>query len=174
MNKARKKKPAVNKAAGKNKSVNAKPAKKPGKLAKPTVQSKEKSSQKAISPNSPENQKKEFPKRFPFWARLKISKRRTTLVIDEDEAWDKEHKRYVDGFVHREATHTQKKDFEPVIPNPDKDDPKPMYLKRPRKHPKRMFEPHNKNLAMPAALKERYEKNNRKGDGNVDPKGQKK
>lgn len=31
-----------------------------------------------------------FPSKFPFWARLKIAKSRTTLVIDEDEAYDKE------------------------------------------------------------------------------------
>ena len=30
-----------------------------------------------------------FPDKFPFWARLKISKNRTTLVIDEDKAKNK-------------------------------------------------------------------------------------
>ncbi len=43
------------------------------------------------------NKKKEFPKLFPFWARLKISKNRTTLVIDEDTAYDKQKKREVEG-----------------------------------------------------------------------------
>ena len=106
--------------------------------------------------------KKEFPKKFPFWARLKISKKRTTLVIDEECTVNKKTNKLEDMFVHREATHTYKKDFEKVFPNPDKDDPEPMYLKRPRKHPKRMFEPHNKRLNMPKSLADRYNKNKRK------------
>ena len=28
---------------------------------------------------------KEFPKKFPFWARMKINKHRTSLVIDEEK-----------------------------------------------------------------------------------------
>lgn len=106
--------------------------------------------------------KKEFPKTFPFWARLKISKKRTTLVIDEERIVDKKSKKLEDGFVHREATHTNKKDFEKINPNPDKTDSKPMYLKRPTKLPKRLFEPHNKDLDMPQNLKDRYSKNNKK------------
>lgn len=106
--------------------------------------------------------KKEFPKTFPFWARLKISKKRTTLVIDEERIVDKKSKKLEDGFVHREATHTYKKDFEKINPNPDKTDSKPMYLKRPTKLPKRLFEPHNKDLDMPQNLKDRYGKNNKK------------
>lgn len=109
-----------------------------------------------------EEETSEFPKSFPFWARLKISKNRTTLVIDSEMVVNKKTKKKEDGFVHREATHTQKKDYEKIDPNPDKDDPKPMYLKRPRKHPKRLFSPHNKELDMPESLKERYEKNNNK------------
>lgn len=109
--------------------------------------------------------RKKFPEKFPFWARLKFAKRRTTLVIDKDKAWDKEHHRYVDGFVHREATHTKKEnEYEEISPNPDKDDPEPMYLKRPRKHPQRLFEPHNKNLTIPDELQKRYEKNNQKDE----------
>ena len=106
--------------------------------------------------------KKEFPKRFPFWARLKISKNRTTLVIDEEHFIDKKSKKEEDGYVHREATHTKKKDYEEIKPNPDKFDKSPMYLKRPSKLPKRMFAPHNKDLEMPKHLKEKYDKNNRK------------
>lgn len=107
--------------------------------------------------------KKEFPKEFPFWARLKINKHRTTLVIDEDQALNKRTKKYEDGFVHREATSQYHKGFEPIIPNPDKEKrPNPMYLKSPRKMPKRMFEPHNKKLEMPEQLKNRYIKNNKK------------
>lgn len=45
--------------------------------------------------------KTEFPKKFPFWARLKISKDRTTLVIDEEEAYNKQNRRKEPGFVHR-------------------------------------------------------------------------
>ena len=100
--------------------------------------------------------------KFPFWARLKISKRRTTLVIDEEEIIDKKSKKKEDGFVHREATHTKRKDYEEIKPNPDKDDKQPMYLKRPAKLPKRLFTPHNKDLDMPESLKKRYEKNNHK------------
>lgn len=65
-------------------------------------------------------------------------------------------------FVHREATHTNKKGYEPIIPNPDESDSEPMFLKRPRKHPKGMFSVHNKNLDMPKKLKEKYSKNNYK------------
>lgn len=79
-------------------------------------------------------------------------------------AMDKQKKELVNGYVHREATHTKKDDYEPIDPNPDKDDPEPMYLKRPRKLPKRLFEPHNKALDIPEFLRERYDKNNRKGD----------
>jgi len=100
-------------------------------------------------------------KKFPFWARLKIGKNRTTLVIDKDIVKDKKKNEMVEGFVHREATHTENKDFEKIDPNPDKDDKEPMYLKRPRKHPQNLFYPHNKNLDMPEHLKSRYEKNNK-------------
>ena len=106
--------------------------------------------------------KKEFPKEFPFWARLKISKNRTTLVIDEDKAYNKKTKKYEDGFVDREATHSYRKDYEEIKPNPDRTDNRPMYLRRPSKKPKRMFEPHNKDLTMPKYLKDRYSKNNKK------------
>lgn len=106
--------------------------------------------------------KKEFPKKFPFWARLKISKKRTTLVIDEEKYLDRKTNKIEDGFVNREATHTYRKDYEKITPNPDPDDSEPMYLKRPTKKPKRMFEPHNKTLNMPKHLKDRYDKNNYK------------
>ena len=108
------------------------------------------------------NAKKEFPKDFPFWARLKISKRRTTLVIDEAPALDKQKKEMVDGYVHREATSQYHKGFEEIYPNPDKDKDESMYLKSPRKLPKYFFEPHNKDLDMPENLRQRYEKNNHK------------
>lgn len=107
--------------------------------------------------------KKQFPDKFPFWARLKISKNRTTLVIDESPAYDKQKHKMADGFVHREATHTQGHG-EPITPNPDKDDPEPMYLRSPRKLPQRMFSPHNKNLDMPEDLRQRYDKNNHKNE----------
>ena len=106
--------------------------------------------------------KKEFPKEFPFWARLKISKHRTTLVIDEEIVVNKKTNNVIDAYVHREATHTYKHEFEEIYPNPDKNDNLPMYLKRPSKMPKRLFEPHNKKLAMPQHLIDRYSKNNKK------------
>lgn len=105
-----------------------------------------------------------FPVKFPFWARLKISKNRTTLVIDQDKAYDKAKKQEVDGYVHREATSVKHKGFEEIKPNPDKDKSGAMYLKSPRKLPKYFFEPHNKCLDMPESLKKRYEKNNHKDD----------
>ena len=106
--------------------------------------------------------KNEFPKEFPFWARLKIGKRRTTLVIDEEMVVNKKTKKLEDGFVDRESTHTYRKDFEKIFPNPDTSDKQPMYLKRPTKKPKRLFEPHNKKLIMPKYLKDKYDKNNHK------------
>lgn len=106
--------------------------------------------------------KKEFPKKFPFWARLKISKNRTTLVIDEANALNKRSKKYEDGYVHREAIHNYRKGYEEIRPNPDREDNKPMYLKRPTKLPKQFFKPHNKQLDMPKHLIDRYSKNNKK------------
>ena len=99
-----------------------------------------------------------LPDKFPFWARLKISKNRTTLVIDECEAFDKKKQKNVPGYIHREATHTEKKDYEKLDPNPDKTDKRPMYLKRPRKIPKGMVSHHNKKLEMPKSLIDRYKK----------------
>ncbi len=107
-------------------------------------------------------QKGEFPSEFPFWARLKIGKKRTTLVIDEDIAFNKKKNKFEEGFVNREATHTYKKEYEEIFPNPDPNDDSPMYLRRPTKKPKRLFEPHNKKLDMPQHLKDRYSKNNNK------------
>ena len=106
--------------------------------------------------------KDKFPEKFPFWARLRIDKHRTTLVIDEEQVLNKQKNKMEEGFVHREATHVKHKDYEEISPNPDKKDPKPMFLKRPKKHPKRLFSPHNKKLDMPDDLKKRYDKNNHK------------
>lgn len=105
--------------------------------------------------------KPKFPSTFPFWARFRMSKNRTTLVIDEAPAKDKKGKT-VDGYVHREATHTEGHG-ERIYPNPDRTDPDPMFLRSPRCHPKFLFVPHNKELDMPESLKERYDKNNHKG-----------
>lgn len=114
-----------------------------------------------------EKRSKEFPDKFPFWARLKISKNRTTLVIDEAPARNKKSNKMEEGFVHREAIHphgdgSNVKGYEKVEPNPDPTDNTPMYLKRPKKTPKRLFQPHNKGLNMPDHLRERYDKNNKK------------
>ena len=107
-------------------------------------------------------QRKKFPLKFPFWARLKISKNRTTLIIDDEATYNKKSRKFSNNFVHREATHTYKKDYEEVKPNPDKNDNESMYLKRPRKHSQDLFKPHNKNLTMPERFAERYSKNNKK------------
>ena len=123
-------------------------------------------------PQSPITPKKEFPDKFPFWARFKPNKNRTTLVIDEEQVKRKNSDMVDDCFVHREAIHCDDDnkyvlsgDYEKVFPNPDTSDNSPMYLKRPHKHPKRMFAPHNKNLTMPEDLRQRYEKNNVKNKG---------
>jgi hypothetical protein len=102
-----------------------------------------------------------FPNKFPFWARLKIGKRRPTLVIDEEPVVNKKTKKIESGFVHREVTHT-KGAGEEIKPNPDKNDPEPMYLKKATKLPKRLFRLFNKHWEIPEKLKERYEKNNHK------------
>lgn len=111
----------------------------------------------------PQSKQNEFPKKFPFWGRLKIGKKRTTLIIDEEIVINKKTKKLEDGFVHREATSKYHKGFEEISPNPDKDKrPNSMYLKSPRKLPKRLLETHNKNLDMPKHLKDKYSKNNKK------------
>ena len=103
-----------------------------------------------------------FPDKFPFWARLKISKNRTTLVIDEDTVLNKQTRKLDEAFVHREATSKEHKGFEKIDPNPDKTKKDPMYLKGPRKIPKTLVKPHNKSLDMPESLRTRYDKNNYK------------
>lgn len=116
------------------------------------------------------NKAEQFPKEFPFWARFKPNKNRTTLVIDEEKVKRKNSDKIDDCYVHREAIHESDEnkkyidsgDYERVCPNPDKDDSDPMYLKRPRKHPKNKFSPHNKKLNMPENLQKRYEGNNNK------------
>lgn len=112
------------------------------------------------------NRRALFPLKFPFWARFKPNKGRTTLVIDEEQ----DNKSNIQ-FVHREAIHCTEDnryvlsgDYEKIYPNPDKTDKNPMYLKRPHKHSISVFEPHNKNLDMPEDLRQRYDKNNHKGD----------
>ena len=56
-------------------------------------------------PQSPVTPKKEFPDKFPFWARFKPNKNRTTLVIDEEQVKRKNSDTVDDCFVHREAIH---------------------------------------------------------------------
>ena len=100
--------------------------------------------------------------KFPFWARLKKNKNRVVLIIDEDLAFDKKKKKYVSGFVNREATHSYKKGFEKVYPNPNPKDSRPMYLKKPNKKAKYEFAPIGTKLNMPKILADRYAKNNKK------------
>lgn len=109
-----------------------------------------------------DKQRRRFPLEFPFWARMKISKNRTTLVIDDEPVFNKTSKRLSNNFVHREVTHTYRKDYEEIKPNPDKTDNRPMYLKRPTRMNQRMFSPHNKKISMPEHLEKRYAKNNKK------------
>lgn len=131
----------------------------------------------AAQPIKTDNVKKDFPKDFPFWARFKPNKNRTTLVIDEEQVKRKNSDTVDDCFVHREAIHCDDDnkyvlngDYEKLSPNPDASDKSPMYLKRPHKHPKRMFAPHNKSLTMPENLRQRYEKNNIKNKNDEDKK----
>lgn len=122
------------------------------------------------------NRRALFPFKFPFWARFKPNKGRTTLVIDEEQ----DNKSNIQ-FVHREAIHCTEDnryvlsgDYEKIYPNPDKTDKNPMYLKRPHKHSISVFEPHNKNLEMPEDLRQRYDKNNYKEENPDDNDGDKK
>ncbi|MDE5563217.1 MAG: hypothetical protein K2J01_06725 [Clostridiales bacterium] len=122
-----------------------------------------------------ENSQNKFPSKFPFWARFKPNKGRTTLVIDEEQVNRNNSEKVDDCFVHREAIHctednkyVKNGDYEKIFPNPDRSDPEPMYLKRPHKHPKRMFAPHNKSLTMPEHLRLRYDKNNQKNKADSD------
>lgn len=84
------------------------------------------------------------------------------MVIDEEPVKNKKTQKMVEGFVHREATSKYHKGFEEIKPNPDKSKSDPMFLKGPRKIPKTLVKPHNKNLDMPVELRERYSKNNKK------------
>lgn len=113
-----------------------------------------------------ENKENLSPDKFPFWARLRIEKKRPTLVIDEDFAYDKQRNKMVDGYVHREVTHSNNKNTEKISPNPDKKDSCDMYLKRPRKTPKYLFTKLDLDFDMPEDLKKRYEGNNKKKDDN--------
>ena len=106
--------------------------------------------------------KNKLPKNFPFWARLKISKNRTTLIIDEDIVINKKSKKEEDSFVHREATSKEHKGYEKIFPNPDSSKKEAMYIKPPRKIPKYMVKNHNKKLSMPKHLKDKYNKNSYK------------
>lgn len=121
-----------------------------------------------VQKKKPNPIRKKFPEEFPFWSRLKISKNRPTLVIDEDYAWDNVKNRYVDGFVHREVIHVDENDikkqkkYELVRPNPDKDDKQDMYLKKPTSLPMILFKPIPQSFDMPKKFIEKYSKNNRK------------
>ena len=95
---------------------------------------------------------------FPFWAKIRFDKERPTLVIDEDLAFDKRKKKLVPGFVHREATHSYKKGYEKIEPNPYPKDPNPMYLKKVRKTPKSFFVLEKRKIKIPKYLKEKYSK----------------
>ena len=108
--------------------------------------------------------KNKFPDNYPFWARLKINKQRTTLVIGEVDVVDKKKKKIVPGFKHRESIHVKdeskakKRGYEKIYPNPDASDERPMYLKKSSSLPKELFKPHNKKLSMPKKLYEKYKK----------------
>lgn len=130
---------------------------------RPTSKKKDtKSTIKKDVGKSPKTHRDKFPKKFPFWARLRIGKRRPTLVIDEEDILDKKEHKIVPGFVDRESIHAYKKGRMKLSPNPDKNDPNPMYLKSPRKKPQELFTPMTKKLDMPKELIDMYDKNNYK------------
>lgn len=122
---------------------------------------KSKTGKKSVDSKS---RKQSIPDRFPWWGRMKIAKQRPTLVIDKDKVRNKKNGKVVDAYVHREVTHSFKKQYEKVDPNPDRTDPRPMYLKNPRKVPMGMIRPDNKNWEILRNLRERYAKNNKKGE----------
>lgn len=87
---------------------------------------------RTVKAQTPDKVKKEFPKDFPFWARFKPNKNRTTLVIDEEQVKRKNSDMIDDCFVHREAIHCDDNnkyvlsgDYEKVYPNPDTSDNSP-------------------------------------------------
>jgi len=144
-------------------------AKQKNKVAKLASKKKlvHKNDERLAIKNGNQKPKTEFPRKFPFWARLKIEKRRSTLVIDEEEAYNKKNKRMEPGFVHREVIHSNEdgrnvKGYEEIVPNPDPDDKRAMFLKGPSKKPKRLFKPHEKNWPIPKHLIDKYDKNNKK------------
>ena len=71
--------------------------------------------------------------RFPFWARLKINKNRTTLVIDEVDTINKKTNRIEPGYIHRESIHVddeqvaRRKGYERIYPNPDRTDSRTIF-----------------------------------------------
>ena len=149
-----KRKPTAKNAVGKKKSVEKKGVNKSSTIVMQTVEIRQKKSYEAPII---------WLLIFPFWGILKIGKRRPTLVIDETtDAYDKQKKKMVDGFVHREATSQAGKNREKIFPNPDTKRSEPMYLKRPTTIPKRLIAPNDNNLNMPEDLRKRYEKNNKK------------
>ena len=93
-----------------------------------------------------------FPENPPFWGRLRIGDEHPTVVIDEKPAWDKQKKKMVDGFVHRELTHGKKTPGLP-IKNPDANDTEQAKLERPRKLPQRLIRPLDKDWPIPEELK---------------------
>ena len=99
--------------------------------------------------------------KFPFWARVVFDKERSTLVIDEADVLDKKRNKYIPGFVHREATHSYKKEYEKIEPNPNPKDKRAMYLKRPKKTPKSFFVKETRYFKIPKYLIEKYSKNNK-------------
>ena len=64
--------------------------------------------------------------------------------------------------MHCEDTSQYLKGYEEIKQNPDKSNQDPMYLKSPRKIPKTLVKPYNKDFTMPQSLKDRYSKNNKK------------
>lgn len=84
------------------------------------------------------------------------------MVIDEEKVINKKTKKLEDYCVDKEATHTARKGLEKIFPNPDPTDKESMYLKRPTKKPKRLFEPHNKKLNIPKHLDKKIENRHKK------------
>lgn len=116
----------------------------------------------------PETVEEEEKTKFPFWGKVKFKKERPTLVIDEeDNVFDKKKNKNISMFVHREVKHSNEdgsnvKGLEQIVPNPNKNDKRAMYLKRPSKIAKKMIVPLGSNWSIPDHLVEKYSKNNKK------------
>ena len=92
-----------------------------------------------------------FPDNPPFWGRLMIGGNHPTVVVEEKLTWDKQKKKEVEGFVHRELTHSTKISGTPIM-NPDIKDKRPVKLQKPKDIPQRLVKPLDKDWEIPQEI----------------------